>query len=215
MADIRGFVSQNTVGSASDGTRVGLKANRRGELVVMDFYTQMALEGRVYQVKAGTITTPLVGDVVITDASAEMCADAATGLTIIPVQANISIRLATGTLQEYAIKSVAAVSTAGTAFVPLNLKIGGIPAATTARVQAAGAVSVTAELATTTSRHWSYSNPLAAAAGSEPQPYNWEPIAPPSLPGPVCLYVQIAATGTGPSYYANLDYIELPSAAVA
>lgn len=214
MADIRGVVSQGTVGTAADGTRVGVKTNRRGELVVMDFFTQMALEQRVFQVRAGTITTPLVGDVVITDSSAEMCADAATGLTIVPVQFNASIRLATGTLHEYALKSVGSLSTAGTAFVPLNLYIGGIQPRTTARVQAAGAVSVGAELATTTSRHWSYSNPLAAAAGSEPTDYNWAPLNPPTIVGPACFYVQIAATGTGPSYYASFDYVELPTAAI-
>jgi len=215
MADIRGFVGQNTVGAAADGSQVGLKSNRRGELVVMDFYTQMALEGRVFQVKAGTVTTPLVGDVVITNSAAEMCADATTGLTLIPVQFNASVRLATGTLHEYAIKSAAAVSTLGTAFVPLNLKIGGIAPRITARVDAAGAVTVTAELATTTTRHWSHSNPIAAAAGSEPAVLEWIPTAPPTITGPACLYVQIAATGTGPSYYASLDVIELPTEAVA
>ena len=40
---MRGFVSQGSVGTAADGTKVGVKTNRRGELVVMDFYTQMAL----------------------------------------------------------------------------------------------------------------------------------------------------------------------------
>lgn len=215
MADIRGFVNQSTGGgAAADGSRVGVKSNRRGELVVMDFYTQMAIEQRVFQVRAGTITTPLVGDVVITDASAEMCADAATGLTIIPVQLDISVRLGGGTLHEYAAKSAGAVSTAGTAFTPLNLYIGGIGPRSTARVAAAGAVTVAAELATTTRRHWSYANPLAVAAGSEMTAFNWQPVNPPTLIGPACFYVQIAATTTGPSYYASFDFIELPTAAV-
>ena len=215
MADIRGFVNQSTGGgAAADGSRVGVKSNRRGELVVMDFFTQMAIEQRVFQVKAGTVTTPSTGDVVITTAAAEMCADADTGLTIIPCQFNASIRLATGTLHEYALKSVGAVSTAGTAFVPLNLYIGGIQPRTTARVAAAGAVSVTAEAVTTARRHWSYSNPIAAAAGSEPVDYNWAPLNPPTLVGPACFYAQIAATGTGPDYYASFDFVELPTAAI-
>ena len=214
MADIRGFVSPGRVGTAADGSRVGVKTNRRGELVVMDFFTQMALEQRVFQVKAGTVTTPLTGDVVITNSAAEMCADASTGLTIIPCQFNASIRLATGTLHEYALKSIGSLSTAGTAFVPLNLYIGGLAPRATARVQAAGAVSVGAELATTTTRHWSYSNPVAAAAGSEPTDYNWAPLNPPTLVGPSCFYVQIAATTTGPDYYASFDFVELPTAAI-
>ena len=214
MSDLRALVNESSVQAAADNAMADLEATRRGELIVIDWYAQMAQEGRIYQVRAGTITTPLVGDLLITDSAAEMCADAASGTTIIPVQANLSIRLGTGILHEYAAKSVATASTAGTAFVPLNLKIGGTAATSTARVAAAGAVSVTAELATTTRRHWSQSNPLAVGAGHSPIPYNWRPKAPPVLVGPACFYVQVAASGTGPSYYASFDYVELLTTAI-
>ena len=104
--------------------------------------------------------------------------------------------------------------TAGTVFTPLNLYIGGIQPRSTARVAAAGAVSVAEELATTTTRHWSYSNPIAVAAGSEMTGFDWQPIDPPALVGPSCFYVQIAATTTGPDYYASFDFVELPTAAI-
>lgn len=186
-----------------------------GAQVVIDFFAKMILDGYGWQVRAGTITTPLVGDVAITDTAAEFCVDIANGGTLIPVSQFISIRLGTGTLHEYATKSVAAASSAGTAFVPLPLKPG---AATTgldtARVQAAGAVTVTAELATTTRRHWSFSQPIAMGAYTTDA--QWEPLRPPVLSGTSaaaqCLYTQIAATTTGPSYYANLDYIAVPTA---
>ena len=133
-----------------------------------------------------------------------------------PVAQIISIRLSTGTLHEYATKSVATVSSAGTAFVPLALKSNGAAAVTTARAQTAGGVTVTAETATTTLRHWSWSNPAAGFTGALPgdQHQEWYPAAvngSPVLVGPRCLYTQIAAAGTGPSYYANLDYIEVPT----
>lgn len=194
-------------------------ASRLGPQVVMDFFTWAALSGAGFQVRAGTITTPLIGDVVITDTAAEMCADAASGTTIIPVGLGIAVRLSTGTLQEYAAKSVATVSSAGTAFVPLPLKSNGPAAVTTARVQAAGAVTVTAELATTTLRHWEYANPVVAGAGADPgivaaAAVSWMPRVPPILVGPRCFYVQIAATTTGPSYYAHCDYLEFPTASL-
>lgn len=193
----------------NEGTAALGWADTSGAIVVIDYFAKMILDGRGFQVRAGTITTPLVGDVAITDTAAEFCVDCTTGLTIIPVSQHISIRLGTGTLHEYATKSVATASSAGTAFVPLPLKSGGAAASTTARVQAAGSVTVTAELATTTLRHWSYSQPIAMGA------YNgsteWEPLRPPVLNGPRCLYTQIAATTTGPSYYANLDYLEIPT----
>ncbi len=205
-----------------ESTYSGGIAGRTGIAVQMDFYTYMALIGAGFQVRAGTITTPLVGDVPITDTRCEMCVDAAAGTTIIPTSLGVAVRLATGTLHEYAAKSVATVSSAGTAFVPLPLRSGGpsgataVAAVSTARV-AAHAVTVTAELATTTLRHWEFANPVVAGAGYDPSGVanaaaEWQPRVPPILAGPRCFYVQIAAASTGPSYYAHFDYLEAPTA---
>lgn len=207
------IVRQTNLSPAADDTYVAGRATRLGLQAVTDFFTYMALAGAAYQVRAGTITTPLVGDAPITDTRAELCVDAALGTTIIPTQLYIAIRLGTGTLHEYAVKSVAAASSAGTAFVPLPMLLGGNAAVSTARVQA-HAVTVAAELATTTRRHWAHSNPVAAGAGNDIPPTLWTPRMPPIIKGIGCLYVQIAATTTGPSYYANLDYIEAPTASL-
>src|SRR3990167_716705 len=161
MSDLRALVGQDSLSANSEGQFADIKASKRGELIVIDWYKQMAIEGRVFQVRAGTVTTPIVGDLLITDAPAELGADAATGTNIITSYLNIGIRLGTGILHEYAAKSVGAVSTAGTAFVPLNLLVGGSAAVSTARAATAGGVTVSAELATTTRRHWAASNPVA------------------------------------------------------
>lgn len=214
MADMRLKVSQDSLGAGGEETWVAWKANKLGYAIVMDFYTQMAMEGRIFQVRAGSISAPLVGDQPLADTAAEIAVDAVLGTTIMPMSLMIGINLGTGTLHEYGAKSVATVSSAGDAFVPLNLRSDGGAAVTTARVDAAGGVTVTAELVTTTLEHWQYSNPLAiVTAGGGTQPLLiWEPKAPPVLVGPRCFYVQITATGTGPSYYAHIDYIELPTA---
>ena len=215
QTNVYGLVNQDSALSAGEGDVVPLKLSKMGHIVAIDWWTEMALEGRVFNVRAGTISVPLVGDVVITDASAEMCADAQLGFTIVPAYVNIGINLGTGTLNEFAAKSVGAISTAGAAFIPLPNLIGGPGAATTARVEAAGAVTVTAELATTTRRHWGYNNPIAVAAGRDITTHEWSPVAPATLVGPACFYVQIAATGTGPSYFANFDYVELTTVSVS
>ena len=172
--------------------------------VSMDWYTRMALQGRVYRVRAGTITTHLVGDVEITDTAAEMCVDVPANYAILPIYLNIHIETLGGTVPIITAKSVGAASTAGTAFIPLPLKIGGAACNSTARVAAAGGVTVPAELATTTRRH--YSVTLATAD----MIFEWVPICPPVLVGPACFYIQIGATTTGPSYYGSFDFIELP-----
>ena len=210
MADERIYVAHDTLKAEGEGNWTEKKGNKLGFAIAMDFYTQMAIEGRVFNVTAGTISVPLVGDVLIINQKAEMAVDCTLGTTIIPVFTNVSINASAGaTLHEYAGKSVATVSSAGDAFVPLNLKSDGVDAASTARVDAAGGVTVTAELATTTLRHWSWSQPIAA--GAYATTYDWQPRTPPVLVGPRCYYVQIAAAGAGPGYFASIDYIELPT----
>ena len=213
MTDQRVFVAHDTLEAAGEQTWVAQKANKLGYAVAVDFYTQMAIEGRIFHVRNGTISVPEVGDVLITDAKAEMCADAVLGTTIIPVSCNINFNLAAATLFESAGKSVATVSSAGTAFVPLPLLAGGVAATTTARVGSAGGVTVTAELATTTLRHFSWGQPIAAGAWNTW--YDWKPRTPPVLVGPRCFYVQIAGDTTGPSYFASFEYIEIPSVNVS
>lgn len=192
-----------------NGSSPGARLTTMADQVVTNFYQAMVLDGRGYTTRAGTISVPVVGDVVITDTAAEMTVDAASGTTIMPIAFNISFNLAAATLFEVAGKSVATVSSAGTAFVPLPLKSNGAAAVTTARVQAAGACTVTAELATTTLRHFSWSQPIAA--GAWPTWYDWQPLYAPVLVGPRCFYIQVGADTTGPSYYANIDYLEFPT----
>ncbi len=215
MTDLRVYVEQDTLAAAAENTRVAVKGSKMGFEIAMDFYTQMVLEGRVYQVKAGTISTPAVGDIVITNTAAEMCVDSLAGTTVMPVYCNISLNLADEALPEVAGKSVATVSTVGAEFVPLNLKSDGVAAVSTARVaetgSAATGVTVTGETAATTLRHFSFGHPEAAGVWNTT--YDWEPPSPPVLAGPRCFYIQIAAGATkGPSYYAHFDYIELPTA---
>lgn len=210
MSDQRILVAHDSLSSAGENTWMAAKGNKLGYQIVMDFYTQMAIEGRVFSVRAGTISVPLVGDVLIIDTAAEMAVDAASGTTIIPVATNIGINLATGTVHEYQGKSVATVSSAGDVYVPLNLRSDGPSSVSTARVDAEGGVTVTAELATTTLRH--FSTGAAIAQGAYALNVEWEPRTPPVLVGPRCFYVQVGAASTGPSYFANIDYIELPTA---
>ena len=192
-----------------NGSAPSARLTSMSDQVVTDFLQAMVLDGRGYHVRAGTLSVPLVGDVLITDTAAEIAIDAASGTTILPMSTNISFNLAAATLFETAGKSVATVSSAGTAFVPLPLKSGGSASVTTARVAAAGGVTVTAELATTTLRHFSWGHPIAA--GAWPTIYDWQPRFAPVLVGPRCFYIQIAGDTTGPSYYASVDYLEVPT----
>uniref|UniRef100_A0A6M3LLL9 Uncharacterized protein n=1 Tax=viral metagenome TaxID=1070528 RepID=A0A6M3LLL9_9ZZZZ len=205
-------VGQASPGTGSEGVWADLKGNRRGEVCIVDFFTEMALEGRTYQVRAGTVTTALTGDEAITDTAAEMCVDSAEGVTFIPFEVMITWNNLGGDALECAAKSVGAASTAGTAFVPLPRYAGGIAARSTARVQAAGSVTVAAELDTTTRQHFVYAQEFVSDDDSEAEPWNpvlWVPKLPPVCKGVSCFYVQVASATTGPGYFAHIDFAEL------
>ena len=105
MTELRGIVQQDTVAATANGQWANVEVTSRGELIIIDWFAQMVNEGRGFQLRIGTVTTPTVGDVAITDSAAEMCADAQLGMTIFPTQYNMSVNLGGGTLHEYAIKS--------------------------------------------------------------------------------------------------------------
>jgi len=212
----QGQVGQRSPRVETEGVHADIKLNRRGELCICDWYTQMALEGRVFQVKAGTITTPLIGDILITDTKAEMACEAPLGMTMIPVYAHIATRdgisASDGTLHEYAAKSVGlAVTTHGTAFIPLPLKMGGVASHCVASTGQTGGVVVAAEGPTTTRCHWHVANPVAMGAGHETTSFMWQPRVPPVCAGIATFYIQVAAATHGPDYYASFDFIELPT----
>ena len=210
MTDMRIYVAQDTLPASGENSWLSAMGSKRGELYVTDFFMRMVLEQRAYQVRAGTITTPLTGDVDITDTAAEACADAASGTTIIPVFGQVDIESLGGTLPHVTFKSVATVSSVGAAFVPLPMYSGGGAATSTARVAAAGGVTVTAEAATTTLRHFAKTVATAAL-----DPFVWEPKMPPVLNGPRCFYLQVGTVTTGSVYFANFDFIELPTVNVS
>ena len=62
-----------------NGSTPAAMMNTMAHQVTMDWHQAMILDGRGFQVRAGTISVPFVGDVVITDTAAEMSVDCAAG----------------------------------------------------------------------------------------------------------------------------------------
>lgn len=141
-----------------------------------------------------------------------MAIEAPLGLTILPVRVNVALNLAAATLFEVCVKSrpwTTAV-TFTTAFVPLNLFIGGVESMCKAYVDAAGGVDVGANEDLTLDRlHYSWAQPIAA--GDYVTTFSWAPLAAPPIAGHSVYYLQIGGDTTAPSYYALMDYIELPT----
>lgn len=190
-----------------------------GELVAINDVTAWLLDGRGYQIRAGTIASPVNAKSVLADTAAELCADAAAGTTIIPIDFRVAIRaVATALTTQVAVKAVGAASSGGTAFVPLPLLQGGTAAVSTARVQAAGSVTVAAELATTTRRLFEYENNLTQAPTTFNDNLSQASIAASTATlmryigaGVSCVYAQVASTTAQDTYYATLNIVEFPT----
>src|SRR3990172_5567250 len=98
------------------------RSTSMGEQLIMDWVTHRLLKGQGYQIRAGTIATGVAMDSTLTDAAAEGSVDATSGLTIVPISFKVAFdEIATATTVRVAVKAVGAVSSAGTAFVPLPL----------------------------------------------------------------------------------------------
>lgn len=227
MATVYARVEQDSVSAGGEGTDIQVKASKMGFQIATDFYTQMAIEGRVYQIRAGTVATGVAMDSVTTDAAAEGSVDALAGTTIIPCDFTMGFdNIATATTVKVGIKAVGVVSSAGTAFVPLPMLQGGTAATSTARVANNGGVTVTAELATTTRRLFIYQDVTTetpatdttgggAGVGLAIASAVWNPKAPYIGMGPACVYIQAASTTAFPLYFFALNYVELPTTGIS
>jgi len=214
MGNMIASVGQDSIEAVGEGGLVQVKASKMGYQIVQDFYTQMSIEDRVWQITAGTIATPLAADVVVTDTKCDVALDPAVGYVVLPVFEQIAIAVGTGaTINTVRTLSSVGVSTTGTAFIPLPCNTGGAACVSTSRVAAAGGCVVAAELVTTTRQHHMWACPAAVAA--TPGIVEWIPRCPPVIKSGSCLYVQLAATGAGFTYYGHLDFIELPLTAVS
>ena len=212
MAHDQVRVNQDSLRAAGEGAYIPMKGTKRGEMCVVDFLLEMAIEGRGYQVRAGNLTTAITGGVTAADTESEMAVNALSNMTVMPVEAMVSIDVAAGDAIEIHGKSVAGATSAGTAFAPLPLLMGGIPSRCTAVTKTAGGCTVPAETVTTTIRHFCTRTEFANTDGTDPHlptnPTIWQPLAPPVIVGAGVFYVQIGSATTAPNYYAHFDYLE-------
>ena len=210
------LVNQDSPRAVSEGTWAGLKGTKRGEVCIVDFFTELALEGRTFQVRAGLKGTAITGGVAIVSTESEMCVDSAAGVTFMPFEVQLAINNAGGDEFECAGKSVAEASSSGNVFVPLPLLSGGIASRCTARAETAGACTVAAEAVTTTRQHFHYSEEFVGDDTNEEQVAGllWTPKLPPVCKGVACFYVQIASATGGPGYFAHISYAELTTAQI-
>ncbi len=230
-------VRQNSYENYSEGQNRLARINRRAELVVMDFYTQMALDGRTFGVQIGTIDA--AGGVNSTgtapaDTVVWALTDAQAGTTIIPVEAQVAIETwTTGTLVNFMLEAdmgkvrFSAVGGGG-AFTAINTRGDSIrAAASTSYVNLTTGAGVTAAAKSTIGgSEGSYEFHTFAIEGlldmtaGDALPdlgFNWrakDSGSPPIIVGPGSFVMHLAAASADITATGGYRFIELPSESV-
>lgn len=127
MAEI-GRVRQNSYENYSEGQDRYARLNRRGELVVIDFFSQCIFDGRTFHLQIGVEDAPVNTTTTLDDTLGDLLWDNPTGYCAIPVGLQMA-------LADFTQTSVAAInfmleidrakarfSSGGTAYVPENLR---------------------------------------------------------------------------------------------
>src|SRR5574343_185639 len=99
MAKIKAVAGQTSaVSRVSEGSDVFIRATRDGSLITTPWLMQMVIEGKVFGVNAGVLTTPLTLNATIADGEPDLLVNVPSGTTIIPVFIQASFE-DTGTAQ--------------------------------------------------------------------------------------------------------------------
>ena len=228
-----GIVRQASYGNYSEGQERAVRSNRRGELVVVDFYTQMVLDGRTFAVNIGAEDDAINSTAAIDDQTVWALTDIAVGNTIIPVQAQASIATwTTSSLVNFMLEAdmgkvrFSAVGGGG-AFTPLNLR-GDSPRASagSSYVNLTTGAGVTAAAKSTVGgvdgsiefHKYSIEDNWGDTGDTIPESgLNWRAKdvgAPPVIVGPGSFVFHLGATTADVTAYGYYVFIELPSESV-
>ncbi len=188
-----------------DDSRTWLDSS--GATVGMDFLTKNILDGRGYQVRLGALTTFNESDIEITTVAAEMSADSVTGLVLMPAHFTcIMESLSGGTLPDTRVMMTATASTGGDPFTPLPLLTGGAVAASSARADPAGGVTVVDDATTTT--RLLYGTVIAAIGNFE---IDKDLLGRGVVSGAGNIYVVQGTVSAGVEAFLALSYLEFTS----
>jgi hypothetical protein len=211
MADlkIRGITTNKA--RSGNNVLVEVTGTRDGAIYTMPWAQAMALEGRVFNVSAGSFTTPISGKTAPDADQPELAIDVPTGTTILPVYIEVYLETTVGTAGEIIAQTSTNAVGAGTstALTPVCTRRGAN--ATACLVYSAYTGNGTAP--TGTCEFWRAGHPIAMAAGV-PAVYEWTiDKGGQVIVGPGGLQMYLAA-GTSITGFLKVQWIELPSDAL-
>jgi len=213
-------VMQDSYHSTGEGTTGKLRLNPRGELVVPDFFTQLVLDGRVFN--ASNAAQETLEDLSETSRGASnvnpaLLLDVPTGTTAVPLEVLLDIG-ADGTDEDIAITictdDATRYSSGGAAITPVNMRKD--DAQSSACTFKSGSSTITA--AANTDDDTLYSARIAAEGAPRTSvtgtpSFFWTArlYTPPVLIGPASLLVFIVSATADQTYMWSVKWYELPT----
>lgn len=213
-----GVVQQDAYAPSPEDTLKPVRLNPRGELVVPDWMTQLALDGRVFNISNLTIETVALGSTSFADTDPFILVDVPTGTTIIPLE----VLLAQGGTVAGGVITVLITtddglrfSSGGTAVTPINLrKDDPITSATSAYVGDATAIVAAANVDADTIWAGLLDQDVTDPNSTENVIWTARNYIPPILIGPASLLIFAFAATTAPGLFWSVKWAEIPTVSV-
>lgn len=213
-----GLVRQDNLGVFQDGVSPQYSLNRRGELVVPDFYQQLVMAGRVFQINNAAIET---ADAIGTTSFATSGTNpmiyigVPAGTTIMPLEIRFT-QGGTAAADVFTVvmnfEDTAPVAASGTAKTPINLRTDR-PNTSTCTCYAAATITAPSDDALLYAGL--YTQNVADPLHSD-QSFFWSArncIAP-VLVGSACLSIYAFAATDGPDFHWRVVWAEIPTISV-
>jgi len=214
-----GVVMQKSVLGYGNGASPAFRQSKRGELVGVDFLTQLSLDGRLYNAVMGTASTPVDFAKTAYDADQpQFVVDVPTGVTILPLNLLVMFETQAGTINEIIVGVAATLAGSGTstAVVPQTLCTHDAALATGCSVRSLYTGNSTDM--TTAGNGYAiigrYGNAFADTKERWQSIWTWSALKDgnmPKLKGPACFVVHIAAGTTAPTGYLTFTWAEFSS----
>lgn len=223
MSDLtlRGTVFQTAYPSVADQQSVLTRHNKRGELIVPDWMTQLVLDGRVFNASnAVQETAVLFGETArgTDNINPSILVDVPAGTTAIPLEVIISPS-GTGTAGDWQVYIVTddgvRYSSGGAAVTPVNMRKDD-PVTSSCSVYQAGTQIVASANTDDDTIYVRRLDELEITTAPQHQPVIWSARnnIPPVLVGPAALLVFVIVGNVDASFFFSVKWAEIPTVSV-
>ena len=214
-AIFRTFVQQDAYRVGSEGGAVAVRANPRGEVVVPDWYTQLALDGRVYNISTSVQETgDLLGETGpgTNNVNPSILVDVPTGTTIIPIELTVMAE-GTGTSGDWAVIRMSTddttrYSSGGASITPINMRKDDPNSSSCSAYHGGPAIVATANTDDDSIWFSSYAQGAFGDAGNKSMRWSARDGVPPILIGPAALLVYVDVNNDDEEVLWSLKWAE-------